>query len=77
MAAPSFVPRDARYHRALGAALAGTGDYEGAVAAVERALAILVSGAEQAGAEMRVTLEQELARYRNRRPPPAPGEDSR
>jgi tetratricopeptide (TPR) repeat protein len=71
-AAPAFVPRDARYHRVLGAALASVGDYQGAVAAVERALATLGPNGERSQPGVKATLEGELARYRSGRPPPAP-----
>lgn len=73
-AAPAFVPRDARYLRVLGAALAGAGDYESAVTAVERALAMLAPEGGQGPVELRKTLERELARYRSGKPPPAPGD---
>jgi Tfp pilus assembly protein PilF len=70
--APTFVPREVRYHRVLGAALAGVGDFEGAAAAVERALTALEAEGEQSAAESRRTLERELARYRSGLPPPGP-----
>ncbi|NIP83778.1 MAG: hypothetical protein GWM90_32930 [Gemmatimonadetes bacterium] len=64
------MPRDVRYHRVRAAALAATGDFDGAATAARRALDLLDGRAAGEEAAARSALEAELARYRDRQPYP-------